>query len=178
MEQFNPYEDEIEYQDTQEVEVNACSALSTNSVVKINRVNITESPILMCTAAINRTIYLLLDTGATSSIMIKKMAALLNIPIYKTGHKAVQVDGESHLPVLGEVHTVFHRSALKLQLSGLVVSQLGVDILIGTNFHFENDVFSRMAKNTIHIGDHCTVQSAPPSLLTLASMETKKKNNG
>ena len=81
MEQLNPYEDEIEYQDTQEAEVNACSALPTNSVVKINRVNITESPILMCTAAINQTIYLLLDTGATSSIMTKKMADLLNIPI-------------------------------------------------------------------------------------------------
>ena len=107
--------------------------------------------------------------------MTKKMADLLNIPIYKTGHKAVQVDGESHLPVLGEVHTIFHRGALKLQFSGLVVSQLGVDILAGTNFHVENDVFSRMAKNTIHIGDHCTVQSAPPSVLTLASMETKSK---
>ena len=160
---------------TDEANVNSCTTVPSNAVVKINRVNITESPILTCTSNSNRTVYLLLDTGATASIMTKRMADILNIPVYKTGHKAVQVDGESQLPVLGEVHTTFNRGALKLQFSGLVVNQLGVDILAGTNFHVENDVFSRMAKGTIHIGDNCTVQSAPPSMLTLDSMESKAK---
>ena len=67
MEQLNPYEDEIEQQDIQEAEVNACSAIPTNSVVKINRVNITESPIITCTADNNQIIYLLLDTGLTQA---------------------------------------------------------------------------------------------------------------
>ena len=62
-----------------------------------------------------------------------------------------------------------------LHFSGLFVSQLGVDILAGTNFHLENDVFSRMAKGTIHIGDHCVIQSAPPSLLTLDKMDNSAK---
>ena len=100
------------------------------------------------------------------------MANLLNLHIYKTGHRAVQVDGESQLPVLGEVHTSFTRGANTLHFSGLVVPRLGVDILAGTNFHVENDVFSRMAKGTIHIGDHCIIQSSPPSLLALDSLDT------
>ena len=103
------------------------------------------------------------------------MAKLLNLHVKKTSHKAVQVDGESQLPVLGEVHTTFSRGALKLHFSGLVVSRLGVDILAGSNFHVENDVFSRIAKGTIHIGDHCVVQSSPPSLLTLDSLDRHSK---
>ena len=84
--------------------------------------------------------------------MSEHKARSLNLAICTTTHKAVQVDGESQLPVLGEVHTVFKRGALQLKFSGLVVANLGVDILAGTNFHVENDVFSRMAKNTRSIG--------------------------
>ena len=119
-----------------------------------------------------RTIYMLLGTGATASIMTQKMATLLNLRVHRTGHKLVQVDGESQLPVLGEVHTTFTRGSIILYFSGLVVSRLGVDILAGTNFHVENDVYCRMSKGTIHIGDHCTVQSSPPSLLALDTMDT------
>ena len=32
---------------------------------------------------------------------------ILNLQVHKTGHRGVQVDGESQLPVLGEVHTTF-----------------------------------------------------------------------
>ena len=55
----------------------------------------------------------------------------------------------------------------------MVVSSLSVDILAGTNFHVENDVYSRMANGTIHIGDHYTIQSSPPSLLTLDTMDSR-----
>ena len=146
--------------------------VSRDNVVRIHRVNITESPILAC-SCLSRTVYLLLDTGATASIITHKMAQLLNLPIYKTSHRAVQVDGESQLPVLGEVHTSFTRGSSTLYFSGLVVPRLGVDILAGTNFHVENDVYSRMSKGTIHIGDHCTFQSSPPSILALDTMDTR-----
>ena len=155
--------------------VKTCAAeVFSGEVVQIKRVNIHESPILACSYQC-QTIYLVLDTGATSSIITIRMAKLLNLHVEKTSHKAVQVDGESQLPVLGEVHTTFSRGALKLHFSGLVVSRLGVDILAGTNFHVENDVYSRMAKGTIHIGDHCVVQSSPPSLLTLDSLDRRSK---
>ena len=87
------------------------------------------------------------------------------------------MDGESHLPVpvLGEVHTYFTRGTIKLRFSGLDVNQLGVDILAGTTFHVENNVYSRMAKGTIHIGDHYVVQSAPPSMLALDLQDTEAK---
>ena len=61
----------------------------------------------------------------------------------------------------------FKRGTKELSFSGLIVSNLSVDILAGTNFHVENDVYSRMAKGTIHIGDTITVQSFSPHLLTL-----------
>ena len=170
-------EEEILQEDLKEeilsqTSANACLAkITSDTVIRINRVNIYESPILACTGN-SRTIYVLLDTGATASIITQKMASLLNLHIYKTGHRAVQVDGESQLPVLGEVHTSFNRGNNTLHFSGLVVPRLGVDILAGTNFHVENDVFSRMAKGTIHIGDHCIIQSSPPSLLALDSLDT------
>ena len=168
-------DDEEEYLPDDTEMVKTCLAQVTpGPIVRINRVNITESPILALSCH-SRTIYLVLDTGATASIITLKMAKLLNLPIYRTGHSAVQVDGESHLPVLGEVHTTFTRGSRPLHFSGLVVSQLGVDILAGTNFHVENDVYSRMSKGTIHIGDTCTIQSSPPSLLTLDMLDTRSK---
>ena len=185
----NQYGDEYEYPDYEEsgdeehdlyenkavTTARTClTQVSPGTIVKINRVNITESPILAC-SSLSRTVYLVLDTGATASIMTLRMCNLLNLEIYKTGHSAVQVDGESQLPVLGEVHTTFTRGSQTLHFSGLVVSRLGVDILAGTNFHVENDVYCRMSKGTIHIGDHCTIQSSPPSLLTLDTMDTRSK---
>ena len=155
---------------------NAClTQVSDEVVVRINRVNIHDSPILACSAN-KRTIYLLLDTGATASIMSQRMTQLLNLQVFPTTHKAVQVDGQSQLPVLGEVHTSFTRGSIALNFSGLVVSNLGVDILAGTNFHVENDVFTRMSKGTIHIGDHCVVQSSPPSLLSLDSLNNRSNH--
>ena len=100
-------------------------------VVRIHRVNITESLILAC-SSLFRTVYLVLDTGATASIIILKMCQLLNLVVHKT---------ESQLPVIGEVHTTFCRGSLTLNFSGLVVSRHGVDILAGTIFHGENDVY-------------------------------------
>ena len=162
----------VEVEDYQPQANTRMANVTSPGIVQIHRVNIHESPILACSSR-SRTIYLVLDTGATSSIITLRMAKLLNLQIHSTAHKAVQVDGESNLPVLGEVHTSFTRGSLCLRFSGLVVSQLSVDILAGTNFHVENDVFSRMAKGTIHIGDHCIIQSSPPSLLALDTLDTR-----
>ena len=147
--------------------------VSTCNAIRIQKINITESPILAC-SSLSRTVYLVLDT-ATASIITLKMCQLLNLQVYKTGHSAVQVDGESQLPVLGEVHTSFTRGSQTLHFSGLVVFSFSVDILAGSNFHVENDVYSRMANGTIHIGDHCTIKSTPPSLLTQDTMDTMSK---
>ena len=47
-------------------------------------------------------IYLLLDTGATSSLVTKSKADELNLQIHSTTHKAIQIDGETNLKVLGK----------------------------------------------------------------------------
>ena len=86
--------------------------------------------------------HLVLDTGATASLMSLEKAKELNLKILPTVHKAVQVDGVSGLKVLGEVHTEFQRGDLTFQFSGLVVNRLGTDVLAGTGFHLENDVYS------------------------------------
>ena len=164
---YDDYEEEDSTANTRMVQT------SVSNIIQIKRVNVMESPILTLSSG-EHTVYLILDTGATSSLISHKMTLKLHLQIHKTSHKAVQVDGESQLPILGEVHTTFKRGNKELVFSGLVVENLSVDILTGTNFHVENDVFSRMSKGTIHIGDNVTVHSAPPSLLTLSNTSTHR----
>ena len=109
----------------------------------------------------------MLDTGATASLISEKQAKDLNLRLYPTTQKAVQVDGETDLPILGEVHTSFKRGNLSLRFEGLVVANLGVDILAGTPFHVDNDVYCRMSKGTIHVGNSHVFQSTPPALLNM-----------
>ena len=121
------------------------------------------------------TIHIVLDTGATASLISLAKAMELKLKILPTAHRAVQVDGVSNLKVLGEVHTEFSRGNLVLHFSGLVVNELGTDILGGTNFHKENDIYSRMAKDTIVIqGTNC-FQSTPVEIMKLDENITTAK---
>ena len=111
-----------------------------NSVIKIRRINIYESPILSVTHK-DITVHIVLDTGATASLISLAKANELKLKILPTIHRAVQVNGVSDLKVLGEIHTEFQRGNLGLQFSALVVNVLGADLLGGTNFHKENDIY-------------------------------------
>ena len=113
--------------------------------IRTNRVSIFESPIFTVTKD-NIQIHIILDTGATASLITLAKAKELQLSINPTSHKAVQVDGVSDLKVLGEVHTQFYRGQIQLQFSGLVVNHLGTDVLGGTNFHTENDIYCRMSQ--------------------------------
>ena len=145
-----------------------------NSVIKIRKINIYESPILSVTRK-NKTVHIVLDTGATASLISLAKANELKLKILPTIHRAVQVDGVSDLKVLGEIHTEFQRGNLSLQFSALVVNELGADLLGGTNFHKENDIYSRMAKDTIVIqGTNC-FQSTPVEILKLDENKTTAK---
>ena len=138
----------------------------SDSVIKIRRINIYESPILTATYK-SKTVHLVLDTGATASLISLSKATELKLTILPTTHKAVQVDGISDLKLLGEIHTEFTRGNLTLQFSGLVVNKLGTDILAGTNFHKENDVYSRMAKDMIVVKGTNIFQSTPVEIMKL-----------
>ena len=142
------------------------NSTETTKVIKIGRINIYESPILSVTYE-NKVAHLVLDTGATASLISLAKATELKLKILPTVHRAVQVDGISDLKVLGEVHTEFQRNSLSLQFSGLVVNKLGTEILAGTNFHKENDIYSRMAKDTIVIKGTNIFQSTPVEIMKL-----------
>ena len=81
----------------------------SDSVIKIRRINIYESPILTATYK-SKTVHLVLDTGATASLISLSKATELKLTILPTTHKAVQVDGISDLKLLGEIHTEFTKS--------------------------------------------------------------------
>ena len=84
--------------------------------------------------------------------MKAEVARNLNLPITKTCRKAFQADGTTPLSVIGEVKTVFTRDEHHLPFRGLVVKDLEVDILGGTPFLRENDVYSRVSRNTVYVG--------------------------
>ena len=128
-------------------------------LIQIRQINIYESPILYM-AHSKHTVHCVLDSGATASLISLRKVQELSFKIWPTVHTAVQVDGVSGLKVLGEVHSEFTRGALVLHFSALVVNKLGTDVLGGTNFLKENDIYARMAKDTIVI--KATISSTQP----------------
>ena len=128
--------------------------------------NIYDSPILTLTHD-SRTVYLVLDTGATTSLAKESKIRALGLKILPTSHRAVQVDGKSTLKVVGEVHTSFTRGSTVLHFSALVVAGLATDFLAGTNFIIENEVTINMAKKKVTIGDSLTVPTTPNIVLKL-----------
>ena len=146
-------------------------AVTAGTSPKINLVSVYESPILACSCN-ETTIYIVLDSGATCSLVSLSKARQLGLTISKTYHKAVQVDGRSPLQVVGEVHTQFYRGSLTLAFSGLVIAEMATDIIGGTNFIIENDISYRMSKNSISMGSS-TVMAAPPTVLALDTLDTR-----
>ena len=126
---------------------------------KINKINIYESPILSAKHN-NSIVHLVLDTGATASLIKRSKCKELGIKILPTIHKAVQIDG-TDLSVVGEIHVTFTRDSINLYFSALVVEDMCCDILAGTGFHKENDVYSRMATEKIVIQGKYYFNSTP-----------------
>ena len=145
-------------------ETNNISDSENQKMIMIRRINIYDSPILSVTKG-KQTVHLVLDTGATASLISLEKASELKLRILPTKHKAIQVDGISQLKVIGEVHTEFKRGDLSLNFSGLVVNRLGTAILAGTNFHRDNDVYCRMSLNKIVIKGIHVYQSTPVEVL-------------
>ena len=100
---------------------------------KIRKINIYDSPIFSVSYN-NIVIHLVLDTGATASLIKQSKCEELNITIKSTIHKAVQID-ETKLSVVGEIHVTFTRETVTFNFSALVVTDMCCDILAGTGFH-------------------------------------------
>ena len=95
-----------------------------NEAVEVQRVGIAESPEL--NVKMNKTmVSMVLDTGATGSMIHLELCELANIKVYPTCHKAIQADGYSHLKVVGEIHTsIIMDNDVELMLDALVVTSL------------------------------------------------------
>ena len=135
-------------------------------LIKIRKINIYESPILTVKYK-NTPVHIVLDSGATASLISLNKAKQLKLLISPTSHRAIQVDGISNLKILGEIHTQFSRGDLTLYFNALVVNNLGTEVLGGTNFLKDNDIYSRMAKDMIVIKGSNIFQSTPAAILEM-----------
>ena len=112
----------------------------------------------MCLSG-NTTIYIVLNLGSTNSLITLQEAQRLRLNIQKTQHPSIQEDGQSSLKVIGETYTTFYIGQIPLKFSALMVANMPMDILGGIHLHKENDISAQMTKNTISIGDICTVKA-------------------
>ena len=87
----------------------------------LSKINVFDSPILTVKTIGGNDAHLVIDNGATSSLMEQNEPKTQNLAIHPTKHRVVQIDGESKLKVLGEVHTLYNRNGIFLPFHGLVV---------------------------------------------------------
>ena len=100
----------------------------------------------------HRPIHIVLDTGATSSLISKSFASAAGIRIAPTRHSARAVD-KSSLKIHGEVQITLQFSKYSLPLTALVVDTLDCDVLAGVPFCRENDVQVHLKNEHIMIND-------------------------
>ena len=82
---------------------------------------------------------ILIDSGATSSLISNKFAQRVGLHVQATDHGAKQLD-KSPLPVSGEVSFSIAFGDMILSVDGLVNSQLDYDILGGVPFLKANKI--------------------------------------
>ena len=98
------------------------SQVTMETDVKVDRVNIRPSPRFNVKIR-NTCVTMLLDTGATGSMISLDFCKMIGLQVYPSVHSAIQADGNSSLDVVGEVHTsILMDNRLKLTLNAVVVS--------------------------------------------------------
>ena len=94
--------------------------------------------------------HVVIDTGATSSVVSQSFVHRVGIPIKSTLHSARSAD-KSNLPVLGEVHFTMNFGDHNLPITALVIEKLDCDILAGIPFCKHNDIHVHLKAETISI---------------------------
>jgi len=115
----------------------------------VQRVSVIESP--QYKVKMNDIIItMVLDTGCTGSLISSDICNLADVEIQPSNHRAVQADGDSHLKVVGEVHTYIQLSdCLVLPVDALVVSKLKAGFIVGMAFMKRHKVTIDMGNNTL-----------------------------
>lgn len=97
-------------------------------------------------------VYIVVDTGATSSVVSRAFLLRVGITPRSTQHSAHGAD-KSKLNVAGEIHIVLTFGKMKLPLTALVMDKLDCDILGGIPFCKTNDVHVHLKSKQLTIGD-------------------------
>ena len=100
---------------------------------------------------INKTmITMVLDTGATGSMIRLDMCELANLRVYPSNHSAIQADGDSQLQVVGEVHTsILLANFLTLPISAVVVTRLKAGLIVGMAFMKRHGIVIDISNNSL-----------------------------
>ena len=119
------------------------------SSVHVQRVGIVESPHFKI--RIKKTMLtMVLDTGATGSMISLDLCKLANLDVYPTTQRAILTDGDSHLTVVGEVHTtITMNSNVMLPLGALVVTKRKAGLIVGMVFMKQNNVVIDIPNNAL-----------------------------
>ena len=106
---------------------------------------------------------LLIDTGATSSLVSKSFLQSTGIKAKPTRHAARQVD-RSSIVIQGEIHITLSYGNLQLPIDALVVDSMDCDILVGVPFCKENDITVHLKQDQISIQGIRIPYGAKPSI--------------
>ena len=157
--------DDYEFQDTGESYDGASANSVTSSEPSINAGRVDVIPSAVLEAEWNQLpLNITIDSGAESNLITEEECRIKGITIHPSSQKAVQADGETVLPVAGEVQFNITKDHHTLVFNGLVVKKLSRPILAGMPFLTSNDVFTRPSINTIYIGDCCAFEYEPQKL--------------
>ena len=97
---------------------------------------------------------MVLDTGAKGSMISLDLCKLTNLDVYPTSHRAVLADGDSHLNVVGEVHSSIIMENVNLQLNALVVTKLKAVLIVGMSFVKQHGVVIDIPNNALLVQGH------------------------
>ena len=117
----------------------------------VRRVKSTVSPHFFA-FYLHHTIKILVDTGATSTLVSLSFVKRANITVRPTLHSVRQLD-KSSVPVSGEVKFYISYGKRRLLVDGLVNESLDCDILAGCPFCKDNYVDVSCAREEIIMGD-------------------------
>ena len=102
-----------------------------------------------------------MDEGATVNLLKEHTSIRLGLNVTPASQSAQQADGVSDLNIVGEVRTTFYRNDVPLYFEGLVVRNMGSEVLCGMPFKIANDITVRAARNEIWIGDDVKFKFQP-----------------
>ncbi len=146
-------EEDVSNQICYQEEFNAVAAESPShdfvESTSVRRVSIAVSPFFYAFYE-HHTAKILVDSGATSSLISRSFAIRVGLHIHPTGHGAKQLD-KSFLKLSGEVKFEISFGDITLKVDGLINDCLDYDILAGVPFCKENKVDVLMSSELISI---------------------------